>query len=85
VWARSMGAYGEIEKLMSKGGRLIESTNKGSYSGIKRLFHQDEEGKWSGFKINKKTYDSIKDMVNEFKRHEYTISKDDTAKKETVV
>ncbi|MEO1943099.1 MAG: hypothetical protein ABGY11_02255 [Candidatus Thioglobus sp.] len=85
VWARSMGAYGEIEKLMSKGGRLIESTNKGSYSGIKRLFHQDEEGKWSNFKINKKTYDSIKDMINEFKRHKYTISKSDTAKKETVV
>ena len=75
VWARSMGAYGEIEKLMSKGGRLIESTNKGSYSDIKRLFHQDEEGKWSNFKINKKTYDSIKDMINEFKRHKYTISK----------
>jgi hypothetical protein len=85
VWARSMGAYGEIEKLMSKGGRLIESTNKGSYSDIKRLFHQDEEGKWSNFKINKKTYDSIKDMINAFKKHEYTISKSDATKKDVVV
>jgi hypothetical protein len=78
IWSRAMGAYGEIEKLVSEGNHIVEgkSTNK-DYNGVgEMIFIKDKKGKTvKFFRINKNTYDSIKEMINEFKRHKYTISK----------